>query len=183
VFYDFQPAFPDSIFDNGTVPSTSTVMSYDESNKTLTAQADTVVLLGLELINPATDPLPATYTDPAWADHDGDGNPGVTCPAGEEGIGWFGLSSMGQPQASAIYQGLRGILRMSGSVTDCAAGRIEGTFTGSTDGSVVGCDYPCDQAQTDFLVSTTPDYQDAGGSTFSAVRISSADCATVRSSI
>ena len=40
-----------------------------------------VVVVGADLADPANDPLPTEPTDPAVADEDGDGNPGVTMVA------------------------------------------------------------------------------------------------------
>jgi len=98
---------------------------------------DHVIVLGADLDDPATDPLPEDSDDPRVTDPDGDGNPGVSVEVA-------GLVSGEVYLVQRLVRGLRG--------TPGPDGRMTGEVTGSGEQRVIG-------ASSGILRSFTPQFE------------------------
>ncbi len=124
----------------------------DPIGATLTTPTS-VVLLGADLANPATDPLPTMDMQSTAIDQDADGNPGVTIAA--ETV----LCSM--PEEA--YVALRATVAMSATVSD--VDRIEGAVMPGLDQSVLGISDRCLTAATSLTIELLD------GAHFTALRV------------
>jgi hypothetical protein len=69
--------YPDALVHSMPAAERSATLSDTVTGATFT-MASHVTLLGADLVDPATDPMPDEASDPEQWDQDGDGNPGVT---------------------------------------------------------------------------------------------------------
>jgi len=112
-----------------------------------------LILLGAELGDPMSDPLP-TGDDPTSAvDEDGDGQPAVS----------LAVDSVLCGDVEQLYTALRTVLALSGQVDD--SDRLSGVISPVLEQSVIGYSEPCLAAAANLEIEVLP------GSTFRAVRV------------
>ncbi len=118
------------------------------------APAEQVVILGANLANPATDPLPTSMNLATAVDEDGDSNPGVSvdadvfiCPGG----------------VAQLYIALRTTAALNGMVQD--QNTIVGTANADIDQSILGFSDPCLNLASSITIDVLP------GSPFRMLRV------------
>lgn len=121
------------------------------------APPEQVVVLGADLANPSTDPLPTENDLTNELDQDGDGDPGVTLEAR------VAICSGMQE----LYIALRTIVTLDGTVED--SNTITGEMQADLEQSVLGMSDSCLNAAMTLQVEVLP------GSTFRALRIDGAN--------
>jgi hypothetical protein len=197
--------FPDSLFDDGGLPTfeIDETVSRSSTGATFTASAS-AALLGLTMANPTTDPWPATVT--TATDPDGDGTPGVTVdvaqgplPPTDDG-GVYASIPVAIPApfqpivvAQRLHLAIRQVTEVRGTVVDCdhvsgtaSIPQIAGAY--AINSHVVGCDVldggACMDTQASFVDNTQPVFTPSGATSFTSMRLPpGTTCATVRSTL
>ena len=190
--------FPDSLFDNGYLPTfpISGTFSGSVPGSTYNTSA-AAVLLGLTLANATTAPWPATIT--TEVDMDQDGKPGVTADTLQgNGFTYPPVDVFETNHADELYLAMRQVTQLSGSASDCntLTGTVsiptitsDGTSKPAIDSHVIGCRVAgtttdCNTTQTSFVDNTQPVFAPSGGSAFTSVRMASGStCAGVRQAL
>lgn len=113
-----------------------------------------IVVLGAELADPASDPLPTMEMPEAAIDQDVDGNPGVTIEADT-------VLCRVRPQEA--YAAIRATVGMSAAIEDLD--RIEGAVTPTLDQSILGISHRC------LTSASTIQIEILEGSRFTAIRL------------
>jgi hypothetical protein len=103
-----------------------------------------VTLLGANLANPETDPLPTQQNQATAIDEDGDGNPGVSLDA----------TVLLCPGTQQLYVALRLGATLHGTVLDSST--ITGTADTTSEQSVLGYSNPCLAASSSIQVDIQP---------------------------
>ena len=120
-----------------------------------------VVVLGADLANPATDPLPTEADQTNAVDQDEDGHPGVTVEADVAAVcqGW-----------QKLYVALRTTVTLDGTVL--SSNEIVGDMEATLEQEILGMSDPCLSASDGIEVEVLP------GSVFRARRIDGANDST-----
>jgi hypothetical protein len=117
------------------------------------AMPPVAVVVGAELANPDTDPLPTDEMPGLARDEDGDGHPGVTLEA----------NALVCRAPQEAYVALRATVALTGTVTSPDA--FDGDVVPSLDQSVLEVSHPCLSVARDLVVEVRP------GSGFRARRV------------
>jgi hypothetical protein len=197
--------FPDSLFDNGFIPTIAIVGVLGDTTPTATFTTQlTPVLLGLTLANPTTAAWPATIS--TAVDTDKDMEPGVTANAAIGPIaGGAADGGSYQPipvdvfgdRASEVYVVIRQVTALSGGASDCdhmsgsvTIPKIPDTANGkyAIDSHVIGCGLAggtgdCSAMQIGFVDGTQPVFTPTAGATFTSVRMPTGTCASARQAL
>jgi hypothetical protein len=199
--------FPDSLFDGDFIPKTPIAGMLSDTSPTarFTTSAH-AVLIGLTLANATTASWPSTIT--TAVDTDMDNEPGVTAAAATGPIAGNEDGGSYQPipvdpfgdRADRVYVAIRQVTALSGAATDCdhisgtvTIPKIQGASAGATpkyaiDSHVLGCRLTtgddCSATQGAFVDGTQPVFSPTmAAATFSAVRLRSGNCASVRQAL
>jgi hypothetical protein len=190
--------FPDSLFDNGYLPTFAINGTFSGSLPGSTYNTSAAaVLLGLTLTNPTTAPWPATIT--TEVDMDQDGEPGVTADTLQgNGYTYPPVDVFETNRADELYLAIRQVTQLSATATDCntLTGTVsiptitsDGTSKSAIDSHVIGCRIAgtttnCNSTQWSFVDNTQPVFAPSGGSSFASMRIASGStCASVRQAL
>jgi hypothetical protein len=192
--------FPDSLFDNGYLPSFAILgtLADNSPTSTFTTKAS-AVLLGLTLANPTTATWPSTIS--TAVDTDKDGNPGITVNAATGAIPGRDSGTYSEfpvdvlsDRGNQLFIVIRQVTQLSGAATDCdhlsgttTIPKIPNTSSGkfAIDSHVIGCNLAaggnCASSQTTFVDDTQPVFSPSGSATFASVRVKSGStCGDVR---
>jgi hypothetical protein len=181
--------FPNSIFDNGTLPTATSTGTFSPGPTVGAAFSSTALgtIIGIDLANAATAAWPTAGTA-VPADHDNDGKPGITVPSKTGSpYSMFPLDALRSGRATDLYLAVRQVATFGGTLTSCTE-QSGAAVISRVDNLVFGCrtstGAECTTAQRDFLNSVKPTYNMPVNATYTMVKIADgASCATVRSTL